>query len=123
MKKLLTTFQILLFAVVVFGQVRIKNTGVPYMRFFGPEEYGNAAQNWMIKQDSRGIIYVGNSGGLMIYNGSDWNQIIMPNSSVVRSITFDSKGKIFVGAQNEFGYIKTDSIGRIVGSPYKIVLK
>ncbi|MEP0460426.1 MAG: hypothetical protein ABJD55_03250, partial [Flavobacteriaceae bacterium] len=32
-----------------------------------------SSQNWVIAQDSSGIIYVGNSSGLLWYNSSDWN--------------------------------------------------
>lgn len=68
-----------------------------------------SSQNWVITQDSSGIIYVGNSSGLLWYNSSDWNFLHMPNQDVVRSIIYDNS-TLFIGGQREFGFLVSDSL-------------
>ncbi|MGH7602060.1 MAG: hypothetical protein ACREOI_37325, partial [bacterium] len=40
-------------------------TGLPFIRNYGPKEYGAHAQNWTILQDERGVMYFGNGIGVL----------------------------------------------------------
>ncbi len=42
-----------------------------------------------------------------------WRLIKSPNNSVVRSLCMDSKGRIYVAASSDFGYLAPDSIGQL----------
>ena len=85
--------------------------GLPYLRNYSPQEYKAHSQNWCIAQDNRGIMYFGNSEGVLEYDGSAWRVYETGNGTVVRSLSVDSNGVVYVGAQSEFGFLSPDSLG------------
>ncbi len=60
-------------------------TGRLEVQSFGAEDYGAHTQNWAVAQTPRGLIYVGNTNGVLEYDGVSWRLIEMPNRSAVRS--------------------------------------
>lgn len=54
-------------------------------------------------------MYFGNTSGVLEYDGNTWREIPFP--SIVRSVTSDDKGVVYVGAQGDFGYLIPDSTG------------
>ena len=80
---------------------------------YSSKEYDAQQQNWAILQDERGIMYFGNTSGLLQFDGADWRLYRMPNKSVVRSLANGENGKIYVGAQGDLGYFLPDSSGRL----------
>ena len=80
---------------------------------YSSKEYDAQQQNWAILQDERGIMYFGNTSGLLEFDGADWRIYQMPNKSVVRSLANGENGKIYVGAQGDLGYFLPDSSGRL----------
>ena len=90
----------------VYGQ----QTGFKYFKNYGPKEYNNHSQNWSILQDKRGIIYVGNQTGLMEFDGVSWRPIDIPNETV-RSMAIDDNGAIFIGGDNEIGFLAPGPAG------------
>ena len=85
----------------------------PFIKYFSPKEYHASYQNWCLIQDKRGIMYFGNNNGILEYDGNLWRLIKSPNNSVVRSLCMDSKGRIYVAASSDFGYLAPDSIGQL----------
>ena len=83
----------------------------PFSRYFSPKEYDASASNWAIAKDNRGIMYFGNSSGLLEYDGTAWRKIKIPFSALVRTIAVDNNGKIFITAGADFGYLEPDSVG------------
>jgi serine phosphatase RsbU (regulator of sigma subunit) len=81
---------------------------------YSPGEYRGASQNWSIIQDQRGIMYFGNNAGVLEYDGENWRKIRVTNESIVRSLAIDTTGRIFVGAQDEFGYLHPNEQGDLV---------
>ena len=75
------------------------------------EQYDAEPQNWSVVQDSRGVIYVGNLGSVLEYDGASWNRIPNDNGSYVRSMSVDGQGRIYVGNVGDFGYLKPDQQG------------
>ena len=47
--------------------------GKPFIHNYYPKEYKRHAQNWTSLQDDRGVLYVGNSDGLMEFDGENWS--------------------------------------------------
>ena len=90
-----------------------QESGVPLLRNYSPEEYNSEPQIWAITQDQRGIMYFGASDGILEYDGSDWRKICTPKKQVVRSLDIDSNGRIYVGSNNEFGYLEPDASGSL----------
>jgi serine phosphatase RsbU (regulator of sigma subunit) len=88
--------------------------GKSFIKTFSPKSYDAHAQNWCITQDSAGMIYVGNTIGLLVYDGKNWQSIKL-NNSIVRSLAKNKSDKIFYGAQDEFGYLSQDAKGNIIG--------
>ena len=112
MKKILCIFFLfILIANNMSGQVN--NLGLPYIRKYLPDvDYTAAAQNWAIYQDSRGIMYFGNTFGLLEFDGIEWRLTELTNKSNVRSICEGENNKIYIGGSDEFGFLDTDSIGQ-----------
>ncbi|UCH96264.1 MAG: response regulator [Candidatus Aminicenantes bacterium] len=80
-----------------------EDIGLKYYRNFSPRDYDHQPQNWSIAQDKRGIIYVGNNGGLLEFDGVSWRLIYVPNW-IVRSLDVDSSGTLYMGGDAEFGF-------------------
>ncbi len=89
-----------------------KETGVPYIQNFSPKDYQGGTQNFSIVQDQRGLIYVGNSWGVLVYDGVSWRLIALPNQSTVRSLRLVND-RIYAGAVDELGYLEADANGRL----------
>ncbi|MFQ5675938.1 MAG: histidine kinase dimerization/phospho-acceptor domain-containing protein, partial [bacterium] len=89
-----------------------KEAGLPYIQNFSPKDYQGGIQNFIIVQDHRGTMYIGNDSGVLIYDGVSWRLIEMPNQSAVRSLCV-VKDRIYVGAVGELGYIEADAKGRL----------
>lgn len=77
-------------------------------------QYNAGTQNWDIVQDSRGIVYIANRNGILIYDGFDW--ILTPNSleTPLRSIAITENDVVYAGSVGEFGVLEADSIGNPV---------
>ncbi len=80
---------------------------------FTPADYGAHPENWAMVQDQRGIIYVGNDWGILEYDGVSWRLIPTPGNTSALSLAVDRNGTVYVGLENDFGYLGSDSIGQI----------
>jgi signal transduction histidine kinase/CheY-like chemotaxis protein/ligand-binding sensor domain-containing protein len=90
-----------------------KETGRPFITNYAPKLYDANPQNWCIEQDHRGVMYFGNSDGILEYDGVNWRLIKTPKNNVVRSLDCDDHGRIWVGGSGEIGYLQPDSIGKM----------
>jgi signal transduction histidine kinase/ligand-binding sensor domain-containing protein len=88
-----------------------REAGLPYLRDYTPREYRAQSQNWSVTQDPRGVIYIGNNDGVLVYDGVRWHTVRVANDSAVRSLDVDSNGVVYVGAHGEFGYLAPDESG------------
>ena len=77
--------------------------GIPFIHNFTPPVFGTNAQNLAIVQDQRGLIYVGNEGVVLEYDGVHWRLIPTRNRTCVCSLALDTQGRVYVGAQGETG--------------------
>lgn len=75
---------------------------------FHHREYSGHSQSWAITQDNRGLIYIANNVGVIEYDGSSWRHIPI-NGALPRCLDVDDNGRVWVGAQDEFGYLAADS--------------
>lgn len=80
---------------------------------YSTKTYKAVPQNWAITQDKRGVMYFGNNQGVLEYDGVSWRRMKVNNETNIRSLAIDEKGKIFVGAFGEFGYLEPDSSGNM----------
>jgi len=80
---------------------------------YSTHEYDAHLQNWATVQDTNGILYFGNGNGILQYDGASWNLITLPEYTLCRSLDIDNKGRIYVGAINDLGYLEPDSTGKV----------
>jgi serine phosphatase RsbU (regulator of sigma subunit) len=85
--------------------------GAPFTQIYLPNEYDGGAQIWCATQDSRGVMYFGDWTGVLEFDGKRWTKIANTNNSIVRSLDADKNGRIYVGANNEFGYLQPNEQG------------
>ena len=85
--------------------------GLPDVVNYSKQTYSAGLQNWDIKQDKNGIIYVANNEGLLSFDGKNWNLYPLPNKTIVRSVEISSDNKIYVGGQDEIGYFTPSQNG------------
>ncbi|MGH1436907.1 MAG: triple tyrosine motif-containing protein [Lewinella sp.] len=79
--------------------------GIPQVISFSKEEYNAGTQNWSVIQDDNGMMVFGNNKGVLFFDGTRWEALPMPNRTIVRSVTKGLDGRIFVGGQDEFGWL------------------
>ena len=87
--------------------------GLPFITWFNPQEYGGSIQIWSFARDGRGILYVGDSAGILEYDGTSWRRIVTPHNSLVRSMAAGSDGRVFVGESGDFGLLEPDKSGEM----------
>ncbi|MFO8022937.1 MAG: two-component regulator propeller domain-containing protein, partial [Perlabentimonas sp.] len=82
--------------------------GKPFIKNYLAEDYKAHVQNWAIIQDNRGVMYFGNTDGILEYDGVSWRLIRIDKTDVVRSFAKDTSGVIYVGGSNEIGLLAPD---------------
>jgi ligand-binding sensor domain-containing protein/DNA-binding CsgD family transcriptional regulator len=107
MKKIQLSFFFICFVHAVFSQ----DLGFPFAKYFSSKEYNGGIQNYNIKQDQNGIIYVANNFGLLEYDGTTWDRYPIPNSTKIRDLHIDPNGRIYIAAQGQLGYFRPNHRG------------
>ena len=92
----------------------ISERGLLPIRNYATHDYEAMAQNWSIVQDKRGLIYVANNECILEYDGFQWRKIKLSSDAKVNSLTITEDGVIYVGANNDLGYLTPDSVGKMV---------
>ncbi len=87
-----------------------KNAGYKYFKNYSYQDLLQPPQNWMVDQDSRGIIYFANGTGVLEFDGTAWRTILVPRVTLY-SLAIDDNGTIYLGGRNEIGYLTNGSIG------------
>jgi len=96
------------------GQAQTRTElGKPILTAWLPKDYGADTQNWAIVQDDRGVMYFGNTSGILEYDGVSWRLIQFPNKNGCRSLAKDANGRIYAGGLGDFGYLASDSVGQM----------
>jgi serine phosphatase RsbU (regulator of sigma subunit) len=90
---------------------QVNSNGLPFIKNYTPEEYGEHAQNWAIVKDKRGMMYFANNHGLLEYNGANWKLYENDRSASIRSLLADEDGFVYYGASQDFGVLLPDSLG------------
>jgi len=104
----------LIFIIALSLHAECQEKGMPFFHNYSSKAYKSATQNWCIAQGPRGLIYVGNDEGILQYDGTFWRKIQITNLSTIRSLAVDSNGVVYVGAHNEFGFLKPDKTGKLI---------
>ena len=95
----LTIIILVVFSLQSFSQYSVN----PYIQKIIVQNYGFENNNYSIIQDKNKIIYIGNSNGILQYNGNTWKQLDVNGIPIM---DIDMEGVIYVGLDNDFGYIE-----------------
>ena len=115
------TISMLIFSTALFGQ--INHFGTPFIKNYTRSEYQASEQNWSVCQDSRGVVYVGNNeNGVLIFDGTEWQQVPNKNNSMIRSLAAADNGRVYVGGVSEFGLLRPDIRGNMIYESLSIQL-
>jgi diguanylate cyclase (GGDEF)-like protein len=87
--------------------------GFPLIQAYDPALPETDTQNFAIARDPRGFVYVGNGGGVLVYDGAWWRLIPIGKAKTAFSLASDSRGRIGVGGVGELGYLAPDSGGTL----------
>lgn len=92
---------------------QIKSIGSYPIKNYSVNENEFISATNAIVQIPNGAMLFGNSKGITLFDGINWQLIKLPNNSGVFSLAVDKKGTVFVGAMNEFGYLQYSFNGEI----------
>ncbi len=92
---------------------QLPNIGAPIVNNYDPKIYKAHSQNWVAVQDRRGIMFFGNSNGILEFDGQRWQTITVNGNPLVRSLTMAQDGSIFYGSIGDFGYLSVSPTGKI----------
>ncbi len=107
----LSVISIIIFSLAVYPQQKSFYTpGRPFINNFHPKEYRSHNQCWAAVRDNRGVLYVGNSAGLLEYDGYIWNKIEVDHE-VVFALDSDSGGVVYAGSVDDIGFIDKSGNG------------
>jgi hypothetical protein len=91
--------------------------GMPLLRRFSPEDYNATPSHWSIATDKDGRLFVGNSEGVLRYDGETWSLIELPGRQLGRDVVEGADKKIYVGSYDTFGELVTSDKGETVYHP------
>ena len=89
----------LLFLFISLSSAFSQNPGYT-INYYSPEDYGigREASNYACVQDRNGILYFGNAGGLLQYNGNSWSYIPVKNQSLwIKGLAVSDENVIYAG--------------------------
>ena len=88
--------------------------GMPFFQNFSMKQYGGHKYNFDVTIDKSGVVYVANFEGLLYYDNAEWRIIHTKGISRITSVYQDSKGIIWTGGYNYFGYVKANDNGGLI---------
>lgn len=92
---------------------QIWQAGLPFITHYTPRDYKAHVQNWCFIQDNEGIMYIGNTSGVLEYDGASWRLIELPNGSPAKSFAITDKGTIYTGGVSDLGYLQVNITGQL----------
>jgi diguanylate cyclase (GGDEF)-like protein len=107
----------LIFGTILPGQVQ--NLGAPIISNYETEQYKASGQNWTVVQDRRGVMYFGNTGGILEFDGLRWQLLPTPENTPCRALASGSDDTIYYGATGDFGYLAVSPTGKVAAVSLK----
>jgi ligand-binding sensor domain-containing protein/DNA-binding CsgD family transcriptional regulator len=108
---------------ILAGKCAAQNTiGIPDIINYPRDIYNGGTQNRGVAQDNNGTMYFANYEGLLSFDGNYWRCYPVPSRTVVRSVAIGKDNRIYVGAQDDFGYFSPDRTGKLVFTSLKSLL-
>lgn len=92
------------------GQAQ-EQIGRPFITNYSYQEYDSGPVNWWALEDEKGNMYFANGGGVLQFDGVNWNLIRIDSGS--RCLVKDDQGRIYTGGNGDFGYLEPDVNGSL----------
>ncbi|MFZ9847463.1 MAG: hypothetical protein ACO3EE_04865 [Flavobacteriales bacterium] len=73
---------------------------------YASKEYKGHQVNYDAIYDDKGLLYVANAYGVLEFDGYNWTTIKLNSSRCPFSLCKAKDGRIYVGGDNEIGYIE-----------------
>ena len=96
-------FGLLLFLSMAIAANSQNELGIPMMDVFTPKEYKGAPQNLALVDDNRGFIIIGNTDGVIEFDGANWRVYSIQYTPRVSSKAKD--GRIYFNTDGELSYL------------------
>ncbi|WP_438422295.1 ATP-binding protein [Aquimarina macrocephali] len=96
-----------------FTPKEIWEAGVPYIENYTSADYKNSPWNFKIIEGNNGFMYIGNGEGILEYDGNSWDFIPTEHKNWIMTFSKTDNEKIFVGGNQELGYLEPDKLGEM----------
>lgn len=93
--------------------------GAPVITNYDTKAYKAHSQNWVAVQDARGVMFFGNSNGILEFDGQRWQLVASPGNLMVRAMTIAADQTIFYGSIGDFGYLTVAAAGKLSAASLK----
>ncbi|MGZ5273593.1 MAG: hypothetical protein ACXWCA_04670, partial [Kaistella sp.] len=87
----------------------ISEKGIPYIKNYLPQDYGNHGKIWEIVSAGNGLVYMASDNGLLEFDGNDWKRFRAYRGHS-RSLFLENDSTISIGADMDFGFWKKNKI-------------
>jgi len=105
------SFRFLLFCIVSQSALSQSDS---FLKRYPPSVYNAGPSIYHILKSQSGILYFATNQGILEYDGASWDIIDIANYSDIKYLTQAEDSTIYVGANNDFGYLQADSTGLLV---------
>ena len=103
------TFALLFYLISGNSLLAQEQVGRPLIMNYSYQDYDAAPINWWALEDEQGIMYFANQFGVLQFDGVNWNRIASTGGA--RCMVQDEKGTIFIGRNEDIGYLEKQSNG------------
>jgi diguanylate cyclase (GGDEF)-like protein len=99
-------------AIAASASPRPSERGFPLIQTYDPGRKVSQ-QSFGIVRDERGLLYIANGSGMLIYDGAWWRTIPIGKAVSAFSASAGDRGRIGVGGIDELGYLAPDAEGTL----------
>ncbi len=78
----------------------------PGIKTYPPSTYEDHPQVFCAARDSAGAMWFGSAEGVLHFSGETWKKVPTSSGMSVLAMDIDHEGRIWVGGQSEFGYLR-----------------
>ena len=111
MNRYLLTFYMILTGLWVQSQNILTDSLV--IRTYASADFRASSDNYQMTQDENNILYFGNENGVLEFDGVSWRIHPLPSYGHVVMVKMGPDKRLYVGGENEFGYMERDSDGAL----------
>lgn len=95
------------------AEPRAAERGFPLIRAVAPDLPEASTQNFDIAHDARGLLYVANGMGVLVYDGAWWRLVPVGPERTAYSIAVNDAGSVGVGGADVAGVLTADATGTL----------